>query len=336
METIPGKPQVLPPRLIPTLAAGFNLVANNIQLILFPIVVEILIWFGPHFRVKNLLQPFVNDMSQSLALMSKPDTETLVKTIQSLWQVTLEHFNLISALRTYPIGIPSLFASQGALNTPLGEVKIFEISSFSNAILLWLFLSFAGILFGTIYFNEVARLSGNNQTPFSLINIVQKFSQILLLTISLILLLVIISIPISILLTIAAIINPFLAQIAMLVITFLVIWLLFPLFFSPHGILVFHQNALISILNSMHLVRFFLPGTGLLIMSILLISQGLNVLWRMAPDTSWIALIGIVGHAFTATSLLAATFVYYRGGITWMEENMKRIAAAQQPEKNVS
>jgi hypothetical protein len=334
METNKEIKQVQPPRLIQTLAEGFNLIANNIKLILYPIIIDILIWFGPHLRVKNLLQPFVNEMSQSLVSFSKPDMETLLTAIQAMWQSTLEHFNLVSAVRSYPIGIPSLFAAQGALNTPLGEVKIYELPSFTNVVLFWLLFSLIGIFLGTLYFYEIARITDKNSPPFSLNTIIQNFAQILLLTFFLIILLLVISIPTSILLTIAATINPFLAQIAMLVITFMVIWLLFPLFFSPHGIFVFRQNVLTAIFNSMRLVRFFLPGTGLLIMVILLISQGLNMLWRLAPETSWMAMVGIIGHAFTATSLLAATFIYFRGGINWMEDNLKRIAAAQQSKSN--
>jgi hypothetical protein len=189
---------------------------------------------------------------------------------------------------------------------------------------------------GTIYFDEVGRISGEKKLPFSITEIAGKFSQIMLLTIGLIIFLVIVSIPVSILLTLAALINPILAQIAMLILTFLVIWLLFPLFFSPHGIFINRQNVIVSILNSLRLVRFFLPGTGLLIFTMLLISQGLNLIWQMAPESSWMALIGITGHAFTSTGLLAATFVYYRGGVKWMEESLKRIAPAQQPKTNNS
>ena len=333
METNTEKVQIYPPRLVPTLAAGFNLIANNVRLMLFPIGMELLIWFGPHFRLKTLLQPIINDMTLSLTDLSKPDTEEMVKAIQSIWQATLDQFNIISVLRTYPIGIPSLFASQGSLKTPLGDVRIFEISSISNAFLFWIVLSLTGILLGTIYFNEVARLVNKNHDQFSTGSIILKYFQVLILTITLIIILMIITIPTSILLTIAATVNLFLAQIALLIITFLLIWLLFPLFFSPHGIFVNNQNVLVSILNSVRLVRFFLPGTGLLIMTILFISQGLNALWRLAPATSWMALIGMVGHAFTATGLLAATFVYYRDGIAWMEENLKRMAASRQSDK---
>jgi hypothetical protein len=40
-------------------------------------------------------------------------------------------------------------------------------------------------------------------------------------------------------------------------------------------------------------------------------------------------LIGIIGHAFIASAVLAATFVYYQGGLRWMREVMRRVPAGK-------
>jgi hypothetical protein len=41
--------------------------------------------------------------------------------------------------------------------------------------------------------------------------------------------------------------------------------------------------------------------------------------------SSWLAFIGIVGHAFVVTGLLAATFVYYRDATRWVERVQQQI-----------
>jgi hypothetical protein len=100
-----------------------------------------------------------------------------------------------------------------------------------------------------------------------------------------------------------------------------------PLIFSVHGVFVERQPIYSSITTSIRLVRNYLPGTGMFILTALLLYQGLNLLWETAPETSWMALIGIFGHAFISTGLIASSFVYYRKGMAWMERKLHQVAA---------
>jgi hypothetical protein len=95
--------------------------------------------------------------------------------------------------------------------------------------------------------------------------------------------------------------------------------MLMPVFFSPHGIYTFDQDALRALLNSLRMVRFTLPNTGLFLLTFLLLNNGLNFLWTTPAQDSWWMLVGILGHAFVSTALLAASFVYYRDLNTWLK-----------------
>jgi hypothetical protein len=121
--------------------------------------------------------------------------------------------------------------------------------------------------------------------------------------------------------------SPGLAQFALFFMTLLLLWLILPLVFAPHGIFANKQNVLMSIQTSIHLVRFYLPGTGLFLLTGLLFSQGMDVIWRVPPETSWMSMVGVLGHAFITTALLSASFIYYAGGIRWMRENVNRLSA---------
>ena len=81
-----------------------------------------------------------------------------------------------------------------------------------------------------------------------------------------------------------------------------------------------------SILLSIRMVRFFLPGTGMFVLTAILISEGMNLLWELPDPTSWLTLVGIAGHAFIVTAMLAASFIYYRDGLHWMQENIQRMS----------
>jgi hypothetical protein len=95
--------------------------------------------------------------------------------------------------------------------------------------------------------------------------------------------------------------------------------MILPLVFAPHGI-VLNQNSFFSSLKvSTNLIRKTLPTTVLFILVIFLLSKGLDILWVVPAESSWIMLIGILGHAFITTGLLASSFVYYRDALSWIQ-----------------
>jgi hypothetical protein len=73
-----------------------------------------------------------------------------------------------------------------------------------------------------------------------------------------------------------------------------------------------------------------LPSTGLFLLVALLISQGLDTLWRAPGETSWLTMVGVAGHAFITTSLLAASFVYYQDANRWIQQMFERMNADRQ------
>jgi uncharacterized SAM-binding protein YcdF (DUF218 family) len=105
------------------------------------------------------------------------------------------------------------------------------------------------------------------------------------------------------------------------------LWLFIPLVFSPHGIFAARQNMLRSMVISARMVRLLFPGIGLFLLSVLILAQGMGYLWRIPNESSWLMLAGILGNAFISTGLLAASFFYYRGAISWVETLRHKTAA---------
>ena len=312
-----------PPRLIPSLSAGFNAVANNVSLLILPVVIDLLLWFGPHVRIKRLFAPFFlafNEQALSMEAQLSPDLVSMMYQSQEAWDVILERFNLVSVLRTLPVGVPSLLAFRGVIQNPFGQAAIFESTTILGAFGSWFGFVTAGILLGTIYFGSVARSSGILARPFSARLLAGQFVQTLLLTLTLMLVLAIIIVPMSLVLAVSALLSPMLGQVTLFAMTFLALWLLLPLFFAPHGIFMAQNRAHDAVFQSLRLARLFMPNTGLMILLIILVGQGMNVIWLLPKWDSWMVLLGIAGHAFISSGLLAATFVYYRDGMDWMEK----------------
>jgi hypothetical protein len=328
METKPATLTGAPPRLFNSIIAGFNTVANHIQLILIPVALDLFIWFGPHLRVKTLFLPIVNDWLQSVSALGSAEMNQLVVTNRQYFQALLEQFNLFDFLNSFPIGIPSLLSWLGQATTPLGNAPVIEAPTLSSAFLSWLIIMLAGIALGSLFFNIVAYTTADRRMPISwgrrlLWGFIQSVSLTLILVVGLLTL----GIPALMLLSIFVLISPGVAQFILLIMGFIFLWLLIPLVFSPHGIFAYGLNAITSLTTSARLVRRFLPGTGLFFLILILLSQGLDIVWRAAPSISWMALIGICGHAFITTSLLAASFIYYQGGMRWMHENLQQMVS---------
>jgi hypothetical protein len=92
----------------------------------------------------------------------------------------------------------------------------------------------------------------------------------------------------------------------------LFLWLLFHLFFTIHGILLNQQPLHMAVWNSLRLVAFNSFSVMGLLAMVVALSAGLNYLWSLPKDDSWMLLVGIGGHAVISSGLIASTFVFYQ------------------------
>lgn len=309
------------PQLIRSLRKGFDAVAANIGLLLLPVMMDIFLWLGPHYGIR----PIAAAMQANITHMAGQTGQfaDLVKANQEIWGVIGEKFNLAIMLRTYPVGVPSLMAGRSPAESPLGAPLLYQVQSAGEGILWLLAFSLIGTVLGSLYFSAIARIvtkspGGERPRPS------WATFQVIILSLTLLAALLVVNIPAFILLSLLSLMSPGITQIAVLVYTLFLIWILVPLVFSPHGIFVYRQNAISSILTSMRLVRFVLPAVSFFIMAAVLLSQGLDLLWESPAVTSWMNLVAIAGHAFITTSLVAASFIFYQDSIQWVQETLQR------------
>lgn len=326
--TKPEVTTVQPPQLISALRSGFDAVANHIGLIALPVVLDLFLWFGPHFSLKTLLLPFAQNFA-NLPGATTPETQDLVRYSQDLWHTLAENLNLASSLRTFPVGMPSLMAGQFPVDTPFGKAFTAQITSIGAGLTVWVLLVLIGLVLGSLYFFTVSQAVAVEKTPRSPRNYAWVAGQSILLSLAFLGLVLIIGLPAMLILSFMAIFSPAIAQIGLLLLSLILVWVMVPLVFSPHGIFLYHQNALYSMLTSVRLVRFIMPGTGMFFLTVIVLSQGLDLLWEVPPATSWMMLIGVGGHAFVTTALLASSFVYYRDGVKWVREFVQQSVAAR-------
>ena len=322
--------KIRPPRLIPSLVEGFNTIASQIYLIFFPVAVDLLLWFGPLVRVKNLLMPMMARAAELSGAAYGEQGSEIIKNSNELWTALLEGFNLLFGLRTYPIGIPSLMISQGTQRNPVGALRIIEIGSFNSAVLLILILSIAGNIFGSLYFALVAHAASKESEPLNFTRLFQFTGQSIVLSLLLVLVLIVLGLPAICLMSSLVLFLPALGTLPFMVLGLLLVWVMLPLAFSPHGIFLSGMKASHSIVTSIKLVRTLMSGAGMFFIMVILLGYGLDALWSTPGVESWMMLIGIFGHGFISSGLLASTFVFYRDGVKWLTEILREKQTAPQ------
>ena len=322
IETLPP-----PPGVVGSLKAGFDAIASNLSVILLPLALDLLLWLGPRLHIDRLFQPIFEEMSSYARYGGIPATD--LNTLQensTLILKQLQQYNLLTALRTFPIGVFSLMSGKITDQTPFGPPSVIHVDSLLM-LLGWIaLLTLAGWISGGLFFRWVSMVvSDPTQTVgFQFGN---SIIQTILLSMLYIMLAIMIGIPVVIVFALVVAASPVLAQGLLLVLGLLSMWLVVPAFFTPHGIFVRRQNAFSSIYTSLRMARFTLPTSSLFVLSVLLIAYGLNFLWNIPSPASWMALVGIAGHAFITTSLLAASFIYYRDMQAWLQTVLDRLKA---------
>ena len=322
IETLPP-----PPGIVGSLRAGFDAIASHLTVILVPLALDLLLWLGPRLHVNRLFQPIFDELSRYARYSGFPSAD--LKTLQENSSAILEQlgqFNLLSALRTFPIGVFSLMSGTRPDQTPLGVPSVIQIDSVLTLLGWIVLLTLIGWMFGGMFFRWVSLVVIDpSQTVDNRFG--QSILQTMLMSVMYFILVVMLGAPLLVVLALVMAASPLLAQGLLLILGLLSMWLVVPIFFSSHGIYLRRQNAFSSIYASLRMARFTMPTSSLFVLSVLLIAYGLNFLWNIPSSDSWMVLVGILGHAFVTTSLLAASFIYYRDMQVWLQTVFEKLKA---------
>lgn len=315
------------PGFVQPLRAGFNVAANQVVLLLFPILMDLWIWLGVHIHMRTTMDRALSEYEQVVA----GSAEQVNMVLGMARELLVERFNLMGALRTFPVGIPSLLASRLPITTPLGAPFSIEVKTWLGGLAWFLGLSLIGLGLGTLYFQVLsqAALNGNFQWKAAFGNWLWAFGQVIALSIVWVVLAVGISLPFGCLLPFAYAggASPLLGLIYLAVFA----WLFVPLVFSAHGIFVNREKMTASLMKSVYLTRLTLPVTMVFLFLAFLASVGLNRLWMAPEEDSWLMVIGLIGHAFVANGLLSASFIYYKEADQWVQKITRHLLLQRLP-----
>lgn len=316
-----------PPSVFSTIIAGFDAVTNHIGLILFPLGFDVLIWLAPRLRLKTIIEDWMFFVAQTQGdVPDLAEMSAMMGRVEEMWLLLAERFNLLSTLRSYPIGVPSLVSAHPLLKQPFGDTVFVDISSVWVALLIAGGFTVMGLMMGTLYFSLVGQVAVHDE-----VKLLKSFAdwpraglQVLLLALFWFLLILGISIPVSCGMLLLALLGNSGLPLAVMVFGGIVLWFAFQFLFVPHSILENRSSVWGGIRQSIQIIRMTLPTTATFIVGLLLISQVMDMLWILPPEDSWLMLIGLTGHAFVATGLVSASFIYYQQASHWVQFILER------------
>jgi len=297
------------PSILQAFISGFNTTTNHIYLIILPIIVDLFIWFGPQFNLEKLLLPRIQGIDSLPGLDNPQFNDILSDYLANLVEIA-KSLNLSVLIRTVPVGVPSLISSLSPTSNPLGTPIRFEIASINSMFVYIIVFSLIGIALGSLFYQRTAQSIMKDYRKPTISEFLKAMLQVILLPVLLIIIFLMISTPIFLFVSILSALSPAIGQFALMSALVIVVWMIIPLYFTPHSIFLFRQNLFTSIMTSISVVRFSLPGSALFLLFAMVLSEGFNILWRIPPQDSWMLLVGILGHAFISTAILFSSFFY--------------------------
>ena len=306
------------PKVFASLGEGFKALAAHLYLLLFPIGLDLYFLFAPRFTVSELANQTL-DQALTLVQLTNQSQDAINQALASV-KTYFEYFSLSSALRTYPVGVPSLLAGRPIAENIFGSLPIYDLSHGGQFILAILVFSLIGLILGTLYFfwSSKAAQPTAEKKPFK--TIITAFLNLFILSLVMIVAMFLISLPFALIFTLFNSLSPVLGLIAYFITAMLLLSVIIPLYFASHAVVVLGQNAFQAISSSLKMIRPFYSSASIFLTFEVIIAFLTNMLWQTPSDNSPLLFVGIFGHALVTTALLIASFHYFSDVIKIYEE----------------
>ena len=315
--------KVKKPGIIDTLSAGFDIVNRRPWILALPVLLDLLLWRGPQISAQPFLQGTLNNYQAALA-----SGDQLVapsgQNIQSLTQMAdaaVAGFNMLTLLVLNIASVPSTMGSR-----PIDTTAIITVNNGVSFFLLLIILEIVGVLLSSVYYGAIAQQVRDGRVDFSRLFASLNWYVIHMFTLLLILIGVSLAfgVVLSLVVGAGALLGGLFLQAAVgvagTVAYLLVVWALLFLFFAVDAIVVSEVDARRAILNSALVVgKNFWPALALIFL-VFLITSGMQIIWSTLGDSQLGVVAGILGNAYVASGLAAASMLFYQSRLAGLEK----------------
>jgi hypothetical protein len=268
-------------------------------------LLDLFFWLGPRLSLAPLVQQTFGDESSPgvAGALMEGHSGAEAGFIQAG-----ESFNLFSLLALHYPGLPSLMAAKETAGAMIG------VGSAPVAMLLFLLLPVLGVGLASLYYTLIAqRVAGreDESTARVITRSWRNWGRLL----RFLLLLIGVSIAFGMPLVFLALLLGESSGLFGLVVTAL--WMVailaqLYLFFLVDAVVISDAGAIQAAKNSVAVVRAYLRPTLGLVILVWVITMGMPIVWDALAGSVPGALVGILGNAYIAVGLAAASMIYYR------------------------
>jgi MFS family permease len=305
--------------VIETLSAGYAAVNRQLWVLLVPILIDVLLWLGPHVSYSPLVEPAVTHATEwarqvaSAPRRGQPRNPELASELEAVrvWTVSYtSDTNALSLLARGPLVVPSLVAAIGGVGGlafvngwPEGVLLLFGLFALS--------LLLGGCFYGGLAGASVGRaadpLGVGRRAPRRALRVVGLLAA----TLGVGLLL---GLPVLVLIGFTVLVARGLALLGIVLVLAALLLVEIHLFFAVDAIFVSDVGPLAAVQRSVGLVRRHLwPTLGLIFLTWLILAgmgRAFELLATALRPPFGVAL-AILGNAYIASGLIAAGMIFY-------------------------
>jgi hypothetical protein len=294
---------------------------------LLPIALDLFLWLGPRLSIEPVARQIIDWYGRQVAVAVEAGSPMVLtpEQLRGTLGDILSSFNLFSVVALNVAGLPSFMAGQAASRPAAAEVNNVVVL-LGLAVLLGLGGLLPGAAFLVTVGQEVRSPGKTPETRLLYTQILRIWLYLVAFVVGAILLGFIIALPISAVLSVAVMISQALGA----VLIFLTGALLQVVFFASIVYLYFLVDAIV--ISQVHPVRAawfsivvvgrnFWPSVGLILASFVILA-GTQVIWSRLLSPQLGPLPGILGNAYIASGLTAASMLFYRSRLAITERQL--------------
>jgi hypothetical protein len=297
-----------PTGVVDTLSAGYGIVNRRPWIILIPILFDLALWFGPQVSVSPLVGRALAGSSIERGFGAGDEQAAAAR--QAVLSA-VDEVNLLALATPSWISVPSitpLIGGQGPLRFVDSWATAFGLATGSLAV---------GVLVGCIYRSIIAQQVRDAAIAARELprQTAEGWPRLLGLVMLLGVAALLVGIPLGLALAAATLVARELASLGVALVMTLLIWGQFYFLFAPDAIFVSRVGPVAAVRRSVAVVRAHFWGVVRIAVLTTIILLGMGQVWlalaRQAP-WGWGPVLGILGNAYIASGLVAASMIFYR------------------------
>lgn len=319
--------------VIDSLSAGYRFLGRRIDLLLVPVLLDLLLWLGPRLDIGPLFRQAAAFYTDAAATEGMPaDMATLSGQMSEMLATMGENTNLLSVLASSSLlHVPSLMAAIG----PTSQQAVIEIAQPLAVIAFFLGLGLLSLLVGAIYLNQLAQAlplgSGPKPTDRSQFvnNVLRHWLIVLLYVLTLAVGMVAVSVLVGLLSSLFMFVSPAIASLLLLLVSSAFFVLFFYLYYVTVAVVLDNLPVHRAIAASLRLVRRNFWATLRFVALYNLIAIGFALLLAGLVGSSPVGTaLGILVNAYIGSGLTLGLLVFYRTRILKQEKRAHFMGAA--------